>query len=495
MVCPLTALPNDLHILLFLLVSLRDVLALKQTCRVLHACGSSDYLWHQIARKVSLPLRIPPDISPTTLSGQELQRLIIHALNLESNWKATSPRITKCTPVVYRTDSAAIDEMQLLAGATVLVTAQRVRRMGSPLSVINIWSIANTRDVYRAASLEVPGQFRRFVAAFDGDRDTVTLAITTYAGEQVDKGILQIYDIPLIKRSEYEYAFHVAQLKKGYRRPANASGIIHELAIQGDLVAAMFIDFDADFPGHSYQLSLINTKTWVEKLLHPKFNEPLNRLSVKLTSDRVILVGATTDTIVVRVLNLPHGLATSADDRSFKYRPSLDNEDDRFEDYGHLAELSISSCPNPIDSDTFIYHSITMPDTVSLLFFDLQDALPGHGHLVRLFFGGEDAQNEAMRQDQPFPFPAESSVKLVRIGITGRRAVWVEQNWETDDFRIMRSHFPLEDPASSAVSVLLPPNPALPFTPRSCQSLAFDETTGRLCCGLFNGDLWILDFD
>ena len=48
----------------------------------------------------------------------------------------------------------------------------------------------------------------------------------------------------------------------------------------------------------------------------------------------------------------------------------------------------------------------------------------------------------AVRQERPFPFPAESSVRLVRIGATGRRAVWVEHNWETDESQLVRAHFP-----------------------------------------------------
>ena len=86
----------------------------------------------------------------------------------------------------------------------------------------------------------------------------------------------------------------------------------------------------------------------------------------------------------------------------------------------------------------------------------------------------------------------------MRIGTTGRRAVWIEHNWEFEETRLMRAHFPVEDPDEARVDVLIPSipvNPALPFTPRAVQSLAFNEVTGRVCVGLYNGVVWVLDYN
>jgi len=281
------------------------------------------------------------------------------------------------------------------------------------------------------------------------------------------------------------------------------------VTIEGNKVAVMFIDTEAEFPGLSYQIFLINTESWATQILHPKFREPITRLSFKLTDNRITLVGATAETIILREVALPECVVSTIE--RFQYKPTSAEEKQFIEDLGFLTQHAISSCPNPIVSDTLILHSTTAPDILSLLFFDFLDQVPGHGHLVRLFFGrgaddhngseaveGKGVSNTRMRQDLPFPFSAETSVKLVRIGTTGRRAVWIEDNWETDESRLMRSYFPSDNLTAATVGALIPPvpvNPVLPFSPRECQSLAFSEVSGRLCCGTYNGVVWLLDYN
>ncbi|KAI0264503.1 hypothetical protein BC834DRAFT_883408 [Gloeopeniophorella convolvens] len=487
----LAFLPGDIIIVIFGLLSVEDVLALKQTCRMLHALGSSDYLWHQISTRVPFPLDAP-NVDTRSLPAFELQRLVVKGLALDHNWKATCPRVKECT-AVNNGGNHPIDEMQLLPGARWLVTAQRMRRLDRPITTISLWFLKNSKEFYLAAFLDVPGQYKRFAVAPRSDRDTATLAITTYAAQQKDKSVLQIYELPLTDPSEpaFRYAT-LARLLKSFPNPSESSGSIDEIAVHDSIVAAMFVDFDAPFPGHAYNVFLVNTSTWTHQMIHPKFTEPLNRLSLKLASNRLVLVGVTTDTIVVRVLQLPHTMTQSVQDQSFRYRPSTDEEEGSIKDLGFLADMSISLAPNRIDSDTLIYHSSSIPDYITLLFFDLLDGQPGYGHLVRLHLGDRKASYQW--HDEPFPFPADTSVKLVRIGTTGRRAIWFEKNWETEEQRVVRCHFPEESVDASSVSVLLPPAPALPFTPRMCQSAAFDEAAGRLCLGLMTGALWVLDF-
>jgi hypothetical protein len=84
-----------------------------------------------------------------------------------------------------------------------------------------------------------------------------------------------------------------------------------------------------------------------------------------------------------------------------------------------------------------------------------------------------------------------TSAPVVCVGVTGRRAVYQERHWEREEVKLMRlSH----SSAGSMAGVLVPPHPALPFTPAACHSLAFDEVTGRLCVGLETGELYILDY-
>lgn len=87
----------------------------------------------------------------------------------------------------------------------------------------------------------------------------------------------------------------------------------------------------------------------------------------------------------------------------------------------------------------------------------------------------------------------ESSAQLAQVGALGTRAVWLEHNWETQLNRVMKLSY---DPRTglTKVGILLPPDPELPLTPNMCHSLAFDEVTGRLCLGMYDGNVYVLDF-
>ena len=107
-----------------------------------------------------------------------------------------------------------------------------------------------------------------------------------------------------------------------------------------------------------------------------------------------------------------------------------------------------------------------------------------------------------------FDIPVGSYPEHAQLGSTGRRAVWLEQSLKSDYVQLLRLDF---DPSAATtalvdsnsnggrlttpnVNVLLPPEPQLPFKPSSCRSLAFDEATGRLCVGLYNGAIFVLDY-
>ena len=96
-------------------------------------------------------------------------------------------------------------------------------------------------------------------------------------------------------------------------------------------------------------------------------------------------------------------------------------------------------------------------------------------------------------EPRKFTVPGSTSIEVAKIGTRGHRAVWLEHNWETQQFRLMKLSVPVGH-GKPSVGVLLPPDPELPFSPRECQSLAFDEVTGRVCLGLYTGNLYILDF-
>lgn len=88
----------------------------------------------------------------------------------------------------------------------------------------------------------------------------------------------------------------------------------------------------------------------------------------------------------------------------------------------------------------------------------------------------------------------EGYADLVQLGTCGHRAVWLQQPLESDDVHVYRLDYDAASQRLSPVTVLLPPEPGLPFKPRDCRTLAFDEATGRLCVGLYDGSIYVLDY-
>ena len=87
-------------------------------------------------------------------------------------------------------------------------------------------------------------------------------------------------------------------------------------------------------------------------------------------------------------------------------------------------------------------------------------------------------------------------MRLAGIGVTGSRAVWMEHSLETTRSRLMKLEFGRTTRGDVEMfhGVLLGPDPPLPFSTDACHMLAFDEATCRLCLGLWDGSLRVVDF-
>lgn len=143
----------------------------------------------------------------------------------------------------------------------------------------------------------------------------------------------------------------------------------------------------------------------------------------------------------------------------------------------HIAQVSPSNSPSSLSAVMF-YHSV-------------------HPHSAQLLRFAFDVSPEAVAlvdmSSKDFLIGDESSAQLAQVGALGTRAVWLEHNWETQQNCVMKLSY---DPhtGTSTVGMLLSTAPPLPFSPNMCHSLAFDEVTGRLCLGLYDGNVYVLDF-
>jgi len=148
-----------------------------QTCRMLYGLGSNDYLWHRIVPTIRIPLGIPADVDTNSLTGAELQKIVIKAIRLEHNWRKPTSRITRMTPVLQETTGVPIDEMRLLPGARWLVTAQRNRPLGRLSTTISLWCLEDIDGIYRSAQIEITGTYRDFAVISHPDCSWASLAI------------------------------------------------------------------------------------------------------------------------------------------------------------------------------------------------------------------------------------------------------------------------------------------------------------------------------
>jgi hypothetical protein len=120
-----------------------------QTCRVLHEFTlNSDYIWHQLLVHSNLPLDIEPYVHLTDLRGPALQAIVTRALRVDHNWRRHNPRIKELTRL------ANIDnvcQMQFIASQWLVI----LRRSPAAASLA-VWRVADTKDPYRAAFLDIP---------------------------------------------------------------------------------------------------------------------------------------------------------------------------------------------------------------------------------------------------------------------------------------------------------------------------------------------------
>jgi hypothetical protein len=75
-------------------------------------------------------------------------------------------------------------------------------------------------------------------------------------------------------RANSQYFVHAVPLfLRNVPRPPEIRGVIHEVSVHGDVVAATFATVEDAVAGHSDQLFLLNFNTGAQQLVNPKFAE------------------------------------------------------------------------------------------------------------------------------------------------------------------------------------------------------------------------------
>lgn len=104
-----------------------------------------------------------------SLSGSQIQRLIMRALRLDYNWRQPTPEIRRLSHITH---GDLIVQMQLL-GSNWLITLTR----SAMLTRLTVWCLRDPSKAYRIASVGVDVLVSRFSAAVLPDSTAIIALI------------------------------------------------------------------------------------------------------------------------------------------------------------------------------------------------------------------------------------------------------------------------------------------------------------------------------
>ena len=232
-----------------------------------------------------------------------------------------------------------------------------------------------------------------------------------------------------------------------------------------------------------------------------RITQPMTLPQARLQDEHIIVFGRVNHDFIVRVYSLPssfrRGRYGCTQDWSH-FSPASRDTDAETEEVGWgpvLKQLQLPLGMGLVDS---IFVPSHFTSSLALFIVDNMPLLePGPvGRLLRFCLDDKRDPRTPAVHSARVALPSDTSVRLVGIGATGRRAVWMENSLETTRSRLMKMELgETSDGTLEAFrGVLLPSDPPLPFSMDACHMLAFDEATCRLCLGLWDGSLHVVDF-
>ncbi|KAH0585122.1 hypothetical protein H2248_008381 [Termitomyces sp. 'cryptogamus'] len=234
-------LPVDIILKIISLLSIEDILSLKQTCRVLHALGCLDVVWHQIT--VDIPLDLPFNKDIKTLTSSEIQAIVIKALRLEHNWCGYPGRPRQLLQIQR---DVIVHQMQHLRSQW-LVTLTR-SQLAFQLSIISM----KDDFCYRIADCHAAAM--SFFAVLQSESAGMIVTIE-YDGMQTEH--LNIYSFTLPHKQGDCCSTRLIHSIVRH----TSEGTFSDIQICGDIVVASIARFMDLISPPSYELFFINIVT------------------------------------------------------------------------------------------------------------------------------------------------------------------------------------------------------------------------------------------
>ncbi|KAH7908446.1 hypothetical protein BJ138DRAFT_1091228 [Hygrophoropsis aurantiaca] len=492
-------LPADPLLTIFLDLDVEDVLALKQSCRILNEIGSLDYLWHKLVRTCDLPLDLPLGADSATLSGQELQAIVVKALKLDHHWRKPDAYIRRVIPIIH-SDTSYVDSFHLLPGGKWLVTTHHTHIIGDSdggqCTDLTLWCLDDITSPRVIKTILIHDRATSCRAYYQPAQRTFSVAVALSKGDI--SGCVEVYrislDNPAVSIRGCEPLMFHPVASDG---PQESSLRIDKLRIHEDILGVIFIQLLPtgyhQLPRrmvHVYLYNLVTGASATFKAYHGSDDY------FELFRDQYALARYDPPEPIVSFYDIP----------SFIVSANLDSEApaNNEPDPSTMSEgLFSARCSLSHDSSFSAYRGASSGI--------IEHGVPVFNTLMFNVWGCTGKTDRFSPPDRETRFSGYTTITsevfhlgnndgashqfyYLQLGATGRRAVWVEfqggikfRKWSAS------RHYHGENP-SAGVSVFMPPTTGLPFDKEDIFWIAFDEATCRLCVGLRTGELYVCDF-
>ncbi|KIY43992.1 hypothetical protein FISHEDRAFT_77911 [Fistulina hepatica ATCC 64428] len=490
-------LPEDLLIIICSQVEPQDLLSLKQTCRAFLSMASQDYVWHNVTMQI--PLQLHGGVHWNKLSGPDIQRLYVSAARLEHNWNASEPSIRRLLCLKHE---HLPFRMQFVSDQWFIALYR------SPQCThLSLWFIGQSEaseGCRRYFHLNVPGA-TNFSATTMGTNCLV--AIFGFRSNQ--SGYVDVYRMPLSTGVDpIDLAPNTPSLCFHFETQMN-QGTFSQVHMRGHILALALARFENGSPYASYKLMFINVRTGNQLTVDSGLPENFDLKNVFLypaVPRFITLLGmdySEASCASIHVHSLPVSIS---DDCQFRLLEQVSLKAETGTLGARVAHYKLTM-PAP----RFYLHVASdvecspVRNAISVIFF--RDGIPRPGGVaVRIPLPTVAAQagtidaviDTSARAPQsnitirPFRLQPFVNGDIVAVGLSNRRAVWLERNWDADTYRLVRASF--SDAKCALIQPIVPPHLSLPFEPHTCYSLTFDEASGRVAMGIHTGQIYILQF-
>ncbi|KAH7903229.1 hypothetical protein BJ138DRAFT_1184539 [Hygrophoropsis aurantiaca] len=466
---------------------------LVSSCRVLYAIGSLDYLWHKLVRTCNLPLGIPLGADSATLSGQELQAIVVNALKLDHNWRNPDAHIQRAIPIIPDANTSPVDSMHLLPGGKWLFTTHFICSHSRQYTDLILWCLDDMTSPRSIITIPIDGRFPVCRAYYQPAQHKFTVAVSSEKDDSTES--VEVYHISLDNPAVVTHSESLAI------QPVASDGSllcvynIGNLRICGDILGATYHQYTMDNVRpcidavHIYLRNLVTGATATFKACDG--NAHHDQIAFELFRNQYALGCAAPDTFLAHIVSFydipPSIISTDLDSAPNSDPNTLEGILSARCRLSHSVWFLYRASSSNLENGIPILNTMTFSGSSWEVIIDRFSPLDHETRFISCpTIASQSSSTHAIMGDHR------------QLGETGRRAVWVDMGGDMGGEMMLRkwsaSRYRRGKELLAGASVLMPSKSGLPFTLGDICGIAFDEASCRLCVSLYNGELYVCDF-